>query len=527
MKQKSLLLCGILCLVSLTACDETNNSTSSTTSDSPLPQINVLEQFKQSFNLQTTIQTQDSTGTISQSYATFVGEDYYTFFSYAANLSDITRSLYFEKGDNNEVIRKSISIQNTIVNTIQTDMTWTISPYSNPLGYFDLEIISDGEYDLMEATSIANIQKWNGMISGQLTGTLTPIEATFNLSNDILSYHSKYSNNGITLTLDSTFKNKEEEEEKKIKVYETTADSQKLDALFEKLKLNNYTVETKENDNIIETIFVDKNQIYSRNSSNNMGYLQTDTGYLSLLVDKSETNVSLNSQFNEDFSSLLANFNISGKVFKKNDNSFTPQPDINNAIEAFQLIKAKDYLVNNGLTLTYTDASLSLSCQPILNDNIYEITFKEIGTTTIPVDLTNYNSKTSWANEDEELAQAIIELLGSLDILPYFDTGHGWNYFDYSADDYLEICSEGDEAIGGMPEEEAAQLKLEYAQILKDVGYRKMTSEEIENLSFYYCEDPDAQQVYDLGNGFACEVYDSYADSWGMGIGLYIQKIEL
>ena len=193
----------------------------------------------------------------------------------------------------------------------------------------------------------------------------------------------------------------------------------------------------------------------------------------------------------------------------------------------YSFLKAKDYLVNNGLTLTYTDASLSLSCQPILNDNIYEITFKEIGTTTIPVDLTNYNSKTSWANEDEELAQAIIELLGSLDILPYFDTGHGWNYFDYSADDYLEICSEGDEAIGGMPEEEAAQLKLEYAQILKDVGYRKMTSEEIENLSFYYCEDPDAQQVYDLGNGFACEVYDSYADSWGMGIGLYIQKIEL
>ena len=162
-----------------------------------------------------------------------------------------------------------------------------------------------------------------------------------------------------------------------------------------------------------------------------------------------------------------------------------------------------------------------------MTDTTYTVTFKDIGSTSIPVDLTNYSTKNSWADESEELAQAITELLGSLDVLPYFDTGHGWNYFDYSEGEYLEILSEGDESIGGMPDSESAQLKLDYAQILSDAGYRKMTSDEIENLSWYYCEDPDAQQVYDLGNGFACEVYDSYVDSWGYGIGLYIQKIDL
>lgn len=516
---------GLLCCISFTACNQTNSS--STTSTLPIPKVDVLEQYEQSFNLQTVIQTKDEESTITQTYETFVGEDYYTFLSYAENLSDITRSLYYEKGENNEVIRKTISIQNTIIDTVQSDSSWLTSSYSNPLGYFDLEIKEEGDYDLLDATSMANVKKWNGMISGQLTGTLTPTQAVFTLENDRLTYHSTYSSNGITLTLDSTFASKDDEIVKKIKVYDETTDSQNLDALFLKLKANNYTVEIQEDENLIETVFVDENQIYSRNQQNNMGYLQNESGYVSLLVNQQETLVTLNAEFSDPFTSLLANFNLSGCVFQKQNDTFSVYSDVGNVLDAFQLIQVKDYLTNNHFTLTYTDNSLTLSNQPIMTDTTYTVTFKDIGSTSIPVDLTNYSTKNSWADESEELAQTITELLGSLDVLPYFDTGHGWNYFDYSEGEYLEILSEGDESIGGMPDNESAQLKLDYAQILSDAGYRKMTSDEIENLSWYYCEDPDAQQVYDLGNGFACEVYDSYVDSWGYGIGLYIQKIDL
>lgn len=122
-----------------------------------------MEQYEQSFNLQTVIQIKDEESTLTQTYETFVGEDYYTFLSYAENLSDITRSLYYEKGENNEVIRKTISIQNTIIDTVQSDSSWLTSSYSNPLGYFDLEIKEEGDYDLLDATSMANVQKWNGM----------------------------------------------------------------------------------------------------------------------------------------------------------------------------------------------------------------------------------------------------------------------------------------------------------------------------------------------------------------------------
>ena len=51
-----------------------------------------------------------------------------------------------------------------------------------------------------------------------------------------------------------------------------------------------------------------------------------------------------------------------------------------------------------------------------------------------------------------------------------------------------------------------------------------MTPSETETLGFVYALEED-QQVYDLGNGFAVEVYDGFVDSFVMGLGLYIQPI--
>lgn len=522
MKKTHLVLSSFALLVILCSCNQSTPSSNSLASNTPLIsedpiiKVNRLEAYNDSFNLQTTIQTIENEKVISSYYESYLDEDYYTFIGYSEDKSFVTRTLYFEKGQENEVIRKEINALNQIISTKQKDSLWSTSIYANPLSRFHLFIEEENKKYSIENVATQNILNFNALISGQLTGSLVPIESYFQLENEQLHYTSKYENNGIQLILSSKFVKKENEVVKKIQPFLENEDSKKFDAIFERLKNQNYTVEIKSSkEEIIETIFVNSSQIYSRFKNDNKGYLKTNDGYITLAINDNETQVHLNSESTDSFTSLHANFNLSGAILRKDHSDFVVSSGVNQVLNAFSLVHAKDYLSNNLLKFNCTSDELSIMTKN-LNSETYVLTFKNIGQTILPVDLSNYNAKNSWEDENPALAAALQSLFNDFNVLPYFDTGYGWNYFDYDENySTIEIFSED------VPEFDCPNMKMTYAELLANQGYKKLTQEEIETLDWVNAETN--QQIYDLGNGFACEVYDGYNDSYMSGLVLYIQ----
>lgn len=350
-----------------------------------------------------------------------------------------------------------------------------------------------------------------------MTGTLTPKEAKFNFDGKEFTYSSFYENNAITLKIDATFASKKDEKIKKIEVLNDNEENNPIKEKIDALKNSNYTVEVKdEKGQLIKTIFVNNNQLYIRETGKNLGYVKTETGYDEVSVNEDETSVVLNSNSKNAYESLLAKFNVSKDVFYKTNDGYVVYPYVKDLQNEFTTVGLTDYLFNN-ILINVSDESLTLKTSSTMKE-VYEIIFKDINKTTIPVDLTNYGSKTTWLDENEEINNAINTMIGDVSKLPYMDTGYGWNYYDLTEGEYLEIISED------VPESETQTLKAQYASLLKEQGYRKMSESETENLGWVNASGVD-QEVYDLGNGFAVEVYDGYIDSFVSGLGLYIQPI--
>ena len=367
MKKTHLVLSSFALLVILCSCNQSTPSSNSLASNTPLIsedpiiKVNRLEAYNDSFNLQTTIQTIENEKVISSYYESYLDEDYYTFMGYSEDKSFVTRTLYFEKGQENEVIRKEINALNQIISTKQKDSLWSTSIYANPLSRFPLFIEEENKKYSIENVATQNILNFNALISGQLTGSLVPIESYFQLENEQLHYTSKYENNGIQLILSSKFVKKENEVVKKIQPFLENEDSKKFDAIFERLKNQNYTVEIKSSkEEIIETIFVNPSQIYSRFKNDNKGYLKTNDGYITLAINDNETQVHLNSESTDSFTSLHANFNLSGAILRKDHSDFVVSSGVNQVLNAFSLVHAKDYLSNNLLKFNCTSDELSI-----------------------------------------------------------------------------------------------------------------------------------------------------------------------
>lgn len=146
MKKTHLVLSSFALLVILCSCNQSTPSSNSLASNTPLIsedpiiKVNRLEAYYDSFNLQTTIQTIENEKVISSYYESYLDEDYYTFMGYSEDKSFVTRTLYFEKGQENEVIRKEINALNQIISTKQKDSLWSTSIYANPLSRFHLFI---------------------------------------------------------------------------------------------------------------------------------------------------------------------------------------------------------------------------------------------------------------------------------------------------------------------------------------------------------------------------------------------------
>ena len=526
--KKGLFVLSIVGLLALTSCGPTFNTSStsssssednSSTSSTTTSQVTYEDHLKlreDSFNalvhLTTTASEEEA---IESFYKVYVSNDYYTIEKYETLESIMPYSVLGFVNKENKVFVREVSPSNTLIET-DFKLPYDISFFGyNNLKDFDLVVDQVGEYDVI--SNVDSVKHLNALLTSSLTGTLTPKKANFNFDGKEFSYSSFYENSAITLKIDATFTNKEDEKNKKIEVLNDNEENNPIKEKIDALKNSNYTIEVKdEKGQLIKTIFVNNNQLYIRETGKNLGYVKTETGYDEVSVNEDETSVVLNSNSKNTYESLLAKFNVSKDVFYKTNDGYVVYPYVKDLQNEFTTVGLTDYLFNKVL-LNVSDESLTLKTSSTMKE-VYEIVFKDINKTTIPVDLTNYGSKTTWLDENEEINNAITTMIGDVSKLPYMDTGYGWNYYDLTEGEYLEIISED------VPESKTQTLKAQYASLLKEQGYRKMSETETENLGWVNASGED-QEVYDLGNGFAVEVYDGYVDSFVAGLGLYIQPI--
>ena len=149
-----------------------------------------------------------------------------------------------------------------------------------------------------------------------------------------------------------------------------------------------------------------------------------------------------------------------------------------------------------------------------------KIIFSNINSTVIDIDLDDYDTKMGWENESSELYSFIVDMIGDINLLPYLDTGYGYNYYDYTSGVELDICSED------VPDSELDNLFTQYEQLLFETGYKKLTSDEIDEYGiFVWADSNDVANVYMINDTFAIEVYAFGYEGMLAGFNLFIYAI--
>ncbi len=506
MKKSNLfLLLSILPLISCANTDSSTANSGSTANESTSvkPKTDILKDYKSSFNASTIVstQTEGSADIISSNYETFLADDYLTMYAIDEN-GDVFRTQYYEK-INDKVVKKSLTKKATIISEEVKDFNY----FGNVLQNFDLEIIENGLYEIDVNQHLNDLMTLNYQLSGALTGSLDTIEtASFTRANDILTYNAKYVSNGIILTLETTFGAKTEEHVEKLTVPNENEFSKSFNALMTKLKEQNFTLELRQNNELIQTIQSMNDRLYFK--ENRKGYLKQDTGYLALIVSDDETEVTLSSTNDQNYSSLQADFEVDGKILKETSKGYIPLPEIEGIDTSFELIDC-DYLTNSSLIFSIADNELTIT------SNEYSFLFKDIGTTDIQVDFDNYIIKEDWTSQDPSILEAMNTLLGTEISIPYFDTGYTWAIVDQDTD-YLDLISEE------VPSNKADGLIQSYLSELMDTEFTKLSREELQPYldSFdIFPYDEVNLLLFNLHNGYYMEVFNGY-NSFFSGVGL-------
>lgn len=524
---KKIVLFILMCL-SLSACNTNNISSSITTTTSEEPssttttttsseKIDYLKQYYSSFQANTIIKSSaEGSEDIFTYYQLYVDDTHFTFSSYEdANYSVLTRQIFYELEDN-KIINKTLNINNEIVSNQDTNRFLTDD--FNLIDNFGLQIYKDGTYDVANNDVGALFNKY---LTYDLVGTLSAKSYQFILNNNTLQYISIYESNGITLTIETTFLSKEEEKRQIIEPLKETEISNDLESLFTRLKDNNYTITIKENENIVKTLLINNDKIYVDNvTTSDDGYRKIENGYNILSIDDDQ-NVTLVNTVEEDFNSLLANFNFSSSIFISNgENIILPTYiDKDALIDELTLLNVSDFIYSINLSFSYDENSFTISSESF-NQNEYKIIFNNINSTVIDIDLDDYDTKMGWENESSELYSFIVDMIGDINLLPYLDTGYGYNYYDYTSGVELDICSED------VPDSELDNLFTQYEQLLFETGYKKLTSDEIDEYGiFVWADSNDVANVYMINDTFAIEVYAFGYEGMFAGFNLFIYAI--
>lgn len=294
-----------------------------------------------------------------------------------------------------------------------------------------------------------------------------------------------------TFIFAATFGKPSEYEETKLSVLPETEASKALKAKLDTIKEGNYTVKVKEGETEKATLYVNSDRLLMDKEGTQKGFLKTDTGYKVLAV--SGTTVSEEGSSTDLFSSLLPDYDFAPEVIV--NDVVSPLVEDGDPIEHlnFPVYPVTSF---DSESVKTTDSGLVLT----LTDNNVTTTFEwsNIGTTTLPVDISNISVKKTWASEGyADIDAGLKAILGSDIDLPFWDLGD----LEWTIDDSgttpgssLLLAAYFDD------DTEVTDAVAAYASEMEEAGYIELTETEREDLAdagFYlYCDDTSDFENY-------------------------------
>ncbi len=510
MKNKYLLLVTIGLM--LASCDNVKTPTGDVDSESK----DFLKSYQDSYNVSSVININEGDKSSKINQKVYLGNDYFTSLTYDDNLT-LTETNFYEKDSDGGVINKKLSDKNKIIETPILGNDFASSTYSNYLSKLGVSLNKDGK-ELIKEEYKDNLNIFNNQLSNNLTSDGEFKDTYFEINSDVLTYHSEVNKNNITYTIDATFLSKDKEETKKLKILDETETSKKANNLFNKLKENNYTISLNSGDTLLSKIYVNKEDIYVDNQKDDdLGYYKIDSGYQVVKV-KGET-ISNSETSTDKFTSLLADFDVSGEIFVGETEFNVSKYVKDSVINHFETIGLENLIYDDSSYL-FTDDNLIIKSKTLSSN--YEITFYDINSTTLPINIRNITSSKSWKDEssgNNTIQDEIETLIGKGANIPYFDTGSTWTCDVYST--YLDMYS------GDVSEEDADKLVLAYCDKLVKAGFKKYSEDEMsqaESDGWFYpmVGVGSSDYLFDYNDSFYLEVYNCYETGYLSGVGLYI-----
>ena len=290
--------------------------------------------------------------------------------------------------------------------------------------------------------------------------------------------------------------------------------SKALDAKLSKLKEGNFTLKVSENGKEVKTILSLSDRMLVDGTT---GYLKDESGYKILNVSGGK--VTQKSVSNDTYTSLTADFDVSGAIFEGNKLNSLADPTL--IAPHFSLKEINGYLENklfSSIDSSGEDFSISFA---YLNSNV-TLDFSSIGSTTLPVDLTKITVEKTWKNQYPEIAILGEEYYGDdFSSLPYFFSISKWIVDSKSATKKtINLKLECDKDSG----EISTSFITAYISKVTKAGFAWYTSDQIKALDAYSIGgdgDSENDHFFECGK-ILVEVYDATNDQYVEENAVYI-----
>lgn len=507
MKKMNLVLLATVSLMAITSCGGSSSSveTTSNTSETEITLDKVIENLKKSMTFEGELRTNIKYLTTEENeplvfgIETKVEEDSYQCIEKEGTIVSSVNNFY---NIDNKLMSKELSINNEVINIPVLTSTNQELPYDNDywcntnpfLKYNSGYELKDNKLVITELNS-----KFASHIFTNLTGyaasEFESIKYSINkvgIATDIELLSKPYVNTDynieVTHLFNASIGNVGKTFIDEVEPLESLEGQEKIDLAFQQLKNNNYTVKvsnTSSGRTSIYKAFITENATYSQ-SMDAKNYVKAPDGGLGTYIlnpqDETVRLEDLKTAEEKTYDSSIAQFNSKKELFTPLENNEFNAEVINkkilediglhdDSIIRFVLegsLKLK--LDEEGKTLkslTYDYSTGGMGSGTIL----YE--FSDIGTTSLPLDLSHIFDEEHVANFPSDVVVEIEKLFGRNDAIPYLEPNLELTWYPFSGEK-LSISTyfvNSDWSIYYV--EELKAYFASYEQLLLDKGFVK------------------------------------------------------
>ena len=434
------ILLGLAAALLLGACAPTTNDTSSSIASSEETSSMASEESSSEISSSSEPRT-DIMATLENGYrmngavtigegkkdaTIFVGKDFLTYLGKTAEGKREAR--YFENREG-KAVELSLDSDAKEIESVMAD-NYSALPLAAPFGFYEGEIIEDGDYPFDAEKNKTDIVYLAYLLSGMAFGDPTDAalkinEAKLVRDGEKLTLVLKLeAGDGTAFEAEAELTPDEKAEGGRFAVPAESEASKMVDAAIDSLLDQNYTLTIGEGATASK-LYATADKVYIETPAAKGGIVATAEGTDILSWDADKGGMTLTGSSENALRTYLPDFDVDGRVFEMVDDHLEQLPFAHGVAEHFSF-DAHDFLdvtLSEGISLYQIEGGYRL----VSGDD--EITVTAIGTTEIPVDM-SYSLPSEWENESQDVQDALMDLLGDLNLLPYWDTGYAWELAD-------------------------------------------------------------------------------------------------